>query len=251
MICEWNRFGNNEGCISDEIDTGAYLRRAFEERHLRSPFRHFCSSCPCRRRLSCSTWGTDRQDIELIDASRSEKAPGSALRGAGNMAIVNRSARGYSKHVFIVVILVVTVLFPLLALFNLPSEKPHPTPAVLPFQSSKFEAGGVGQVERLPLPGPVCECKCKLKTEREEEASAVIQTLETEERSKAFEKIFTTDFWGGGESRSGPGSRIDYTANVRKLIAHALKEYHVGHVLDAPCGGKLQTSNLAPPRALL
>lgn len=152
------------------------------------------------------------------------------------MAMVNRSARGYSKHVFIVVILVVTVLFPLLALFTSPPEKPHPTPVVLPFQSSKFEAGGVGQVERLPLPGPVCECKCKLKTEREEEASAVIQTLETEERSKAFEKIFTTDFWGGGESRSGPGSRIDYTANVRKLIAHALKEYHVGHVLDAPCG---------------
>lgn len=162
------------------------------------------------------------------------------------MKMVNRSTGAHSKHVFIAVILVVTVLFPLLALFTSPAERPGLKPAVLPFQSSKLEGASIGQVQfsgsqQLPLPDPVCDCKCKLKIEREEEEASA---LETEERSKAFETIFTTDFWGGGESRSGPGSRIDYTANVRKLIAHALKEYHVGHLLDAPCGGKLRTSTL-------
>lgn len=161
------------------------------------------------------------------------------------MKMANRSARGYSRHVFVVVILVVTVVFPLMALFSSPSEKPRLTPPVLPFQSSKLDGDSIGQVQftdprRLPIPDPVCDCKCKLKLESEEEEASA---QETEERSKAFETIFTTDFWGGGESRSGPGSRIDYTVNVRKLIAHALKEYDVGHVLDAPCGGTLQTSN--------
>lgn len=71
----------------------------------------------------------------------------------------------------------------------------------------------------------------------------MIQQLETEERSKAFEKIFETDYWGGGESRSGPGSRLDYTANVRRLIAEALHKYNVKHLLDAPCGGQSHLSS--------
>ena len=160
------------------------------------------------------------------------------------MPMVGRSARGHSsKIIFIVVVLLVTLLCPLLVFFASPSP--------LSFQPSKLEAGSVGELQsehprRLGLPAPDWDCKCKLKAcTRAEDTNAVVQSLETEERSKAFEKIFTTDLWGGGESRSGPGSRIDYTANARRLIAHALKEYHVGHLLDSPCGGTLRL-NLRP-----
>jgi hypothetical protein len=86
------------------------------------------------------------------------------------------------------------------------------------------------------IPGVKC-CECSKTMTSHVVADRVIQELETQERSRAFEKIFDTDFWGGGESRSGPGSRIDYTGNVRMLIAAALKNYNVEHILDAPCGG--------------
>ncbi|BBM99710.1 hypothetical protein MPTK1_1g23220 [Marchantia polymorpha subsp. ruderalis] len=77
---------------------------------------------------------------------------------------------------------------------------------------------------------------CVRRTARQEEVEQVIQNMETQERSRVFEKIFREDYWGGGESRSGPGSRKDYTANVRKLLALAIKTYGVKELLDSPCG---------------
>lgn len=154
------------------------------------------------------------------------------MAGVSSRAAAARPA----KRVFVVLLLLVTLLFPLMSFLtsSVVSEKKHPS---LPFLSSTLlEGRGDHIVQKLPA----CDCKCT-KTAREEEANRVVQALETEGRSKAFEKIFATDFWGGGESRSGPGSRIDYTANVRLLVAHALKEYHVKHLLDAPCGGKLHS----------
>ncbi|KAL3695773.1 hypothetical protein R1sor_009849 [Riccia sorocarpa] len=86
--------------------------------------------------------------------------------------------------------------------------------------------------KEIPHGQPLARCL----TKRQEEVEQVIRNMETKERSSAFEKIFAEDYWGGGESRSGPGSRRDYTENVRKLIALALKTYGVQELLDAPCG---------------
>jgi hypothetical protein len=80
------------------------------------------------------------------------------------------------------------------------------------------------------------ECSCR--SVRENELESVIQQLETKERSQAFERIYSTDYWGGGESRSGPGSNVLYTANARKLLAEAFQKFGVHLVLDVPCGGQ-------------
>ncbi|KAL2622099.1 hypothetical protein R1flu_002304 [Riccia fluitans] len=98
------------------------------------------------------------------------------------------------------------------------------------FISSKFRFKETLTETRLG--DPVVRCV----TSRQEEVEQIIRNMETKVRSSAFEKIFAEDYWGGGESRSGPGSRKDYTENVRKLIALALKTYGVQGLLDAPCG---------------
>lgn len=143
--------------------------------------------------------------------------------------VSSRAAPRPTKRIIVASLLLLTLLFPLLSFFPSSSEK---KPAASDVQGAVAE-GRLALVTET-LPGSDCAHPA---TAREEEGNRVVQALETEERSKAFEKIFATDFWGGGESRSGPGSRIDYTANVRTLVAHAIKEYHVQHILDAPCGG--------------
>uniref|UniRef100_A0A7I4D087 Methyltransferase domain-containing protein n=2 Tax=Physcomitrium patens TaxID=3218 RepID=A0A7I4D087_PHYPA len=145
------------------------------------------------------------------------------------MARISRP-RCQAKRVCVVLVVLVTVFFPLLSfLSTFTSEGSRPL-TDRHLQAKKFQRS-----DPVQFPVKACDCKSE-RNARQAEAERVIQSLETEERSKAFEKIFTTDFWGGGESRSGPGSRIDYTGNVRLLVAHALKDYRVQHVLDAPCG---------------
>lgn len=142
--------------------------------------------------------------------------------------VSSRAAPRPTKRIIVTSLLLLTLLFPLLSFFPSSSEKK-------PVASDVQGAVAEGRLALVTETFPGSGCK-RAATAREEEGSRVVQELETEERSKAFEKIFATDFWGGGESRSGPGSRIDYTANVRILVAHAIKEYHVQHILDAPCG---------------
>jgi hypothetical protein len=86
--------------------------------------------------------------------------------------------------------------------------------------------------------GLVVATECSCRSVREIELERVIQQLETKERSQAFERIYNTDYWGGGESRSGPGSNVLYTANARKLLAEAFQKFGVHLVLDVPCGGQ-------------
>ncbi|CAM6030423.1 unnamed protein product [Sphagnum balticum] len=95
--------------------------------------------------------------------------------------------------------------------------------------ASKLKKGGrAGEL--------VVATECSCRSVRENELERVIQQLETKERSQAFERIYSTDYWGGGESRSGPGSNVLYTANARKLLAEAFQKFGVHLVLDVPCG---------------
>lgn len=47
---------------------------------------------------------------------------------------------------------------------------------------------------------------------------------------------YETNEWGDAESRSGPGSTLRYTENIRRLIPQLVSEYGIRTILDAPCG---------------
>lgn len=148
---------------------------------------------------------------------------------------VSTISRRKSMRVFMILAVAVTLL-PVLAFVTLSSSGDSSNIPVMP--AIRFHEVSDMQMisQKQTLAGVKC-CECSKTMTSHVVADRVIQELETQERSRAFEKIFDTDFWGGGESRSGPGSRIDYTGNVRLLIAAALKNYNVEHILDAPCGG--------------
>ncbi len=51
-----------------------------------------------------------------------------------------------------------------------------------------------------------------------------------------FTKIYQTNYWGNKESRSGPGSTVKYTANLRRHLPALFEKFQIASVLDAPCG---------------
>lgn len=55
-------------------------------------------------------------------------------------------------------------------------------------------------------------------------------------RETLFTKIFQQNDWGNNESRSGPGSTITYTENLRNRLPELVTKYNVESILDIPCG---------------
>lgn len=51
-----------------------------------------------------------------------------------------------------------------------------------------------------------------------------------------FERIWRANRWHGDESRSGKGSSLAYTANLRARLPELIERFGVGSVFDAPCG---------------
>lgn len=51
-----------------------------------------------------------------------------------------------------------------------------------------------------------------------------------------FSSIYTNFGFGGNESRSGPGSTLNETENIRPKIVDLVKKYEINSVLDVPCG---------------
>ena len=51
-----------------------------------------------------------------------------------------------------------------------------------------------------------------------------------------FTSIHKNNYWGSNESKSGPGSNMHNTKNVRKILPKLFKKYKIKKVLDAPCG---------------
>ena len=49
-------------------------------------------------------------------------------------------------------------------------------------------------------------------------------------------KVFENNLWGDSESRSGPGSNLQNTAEIRIRIPELLKKYNIRLLIDAPCG---------------
>jgi hypothetical protein len=51
-----------------------------------------------------------------------------------------------------------------------------------------------------------------------------------------FTQIYNQNFWGDGESKSGPGSTFAYTMELREKLPQLLQDFGVDSIFDAPCG---------------
>jgi SAM-dependent methyltransferase len=65
----------------------------------------------------------------------------------------------------------------------------------------------------------------------------IISTCEKDEkREKAFDEIFNKNMWGNNESRSGEGSTVKWTEELRKFLKNIIIEHEIKSFLDSPCG---------------
>jgi hypothetical protein len=53
---------------------------------------------------------------------------------------------------------------------------------------------------------------------------------------KIFAQIYARNLWGGAESRSGTGSSVARTEQLRPRLTQLLLDLGVGSILDLPCG---------------
>lgn len=53
---------------------------------------------------------------------------------------------------------------------------------------------------------------------------------------KKFSKIYTKNIFGGRESRSGEGSNLIQTSEIRQELPRLVKELNIKTFMDAPCG---------------
>jgi SAM-dependent methyltransferase len=65
------------------------------------------------------------------------------------------------------------------------------------------------------------------------EQSAALSGLSLEER---FVRIYQTNLWSDAESRSGVGSSLDATAQLRASLPPLLRRLNARRLLDVPCG---------------
>ena len=65
-------------------------------------------------------------------------------------------------------------------------------------------------------------------------ADSRIASLRTPE--SRFTWIYQKNYWQSGESVSGDGSTLEYTANLRKQLPALFEKFAIKSVLDAPCG---------------
>ena len=65
------------------------------------------------------------------------------------------------------------------------------------------------------------------------EQAAALSELSIEER---FARIYQTNLWFDAESRSGTGSNLDETAQLRASLPPLLRRLNARRLLDVPCG---------------
>ncbi|MCY4208388.1 MAG: hypothetical protein OXD29_10625 [Roseovarius sp.] len=53
---------------------------------------------------------------------------------------------------------------------------------------------------------------------------------------EVFTRIYKRNLWNSKESRSGPGSELQATKNLRHALPGLIKQYSVDRFLDVPCG---------------
>lgn len=86
--------------------------------------------------------------------------------------------------------------------------------------------GFVGTIRRLPITLEAIR--------RERELRGLIKKeISVEER---FTWIYTSNHWMNAESKSGGGSTLKYTRNLRAALPEIMKNFEISSVFDAPCG---------------
>jgi hypothetical protein len=64
--------------------------------------------------------------------------------------------------------------------------------------------------------------------------------LHAKYRNKSMDEVFTDIYlrnhWNGKQSRSGTGSELNQTHQVKLILKQVIKEYKVSTLLDIPCG---------------
>jgi len=54
--------------------------------------------------------------------------------------------------------------------------------------------------------------------------------------NEVFSKIYDTNLWSSEESKSGEGSTLEATVNIRKQLPQIITQFKIESMLDAPCG---------------
>lgn len=60
--------------------------------------------------------------------------------------------------------------------------------------------------------------------------------LKSKSTEKKFTWVYQANHWGSQESKSGQGSTLIYTENLRKILPILFNKYQVKKIFDAPCG---------------
>lgn len=58
----------------------------------------------------------------------------------------------------------------------------------------------------------------------------------TQKLTKVFKSIYNENKWHNEESKSGAGSTVEYTKNIRDCIPGIIEQFKIKSILDAPCG---------------
>lgn len=67
-------------------------------------------------------------------------------------------------------------------------------------------------------------------------AARILDALKDFLRTYKFTEIYKNKSWGPGESVSGAGSSIEYTAQIRTALPIIFNEFKIRTLFDAPCG---------------
>lgn len=54
--------------------------------------------------------------------------------------------------------------------------------------------------------------------------------------NKIFSNIYKNNYWGSRISKSGPGSDLRNTKNIREELPKIIKKFKINSIFDAPCG---------------
>jgi hypothetical protein len=63
-----------------------------------------------------------------------------------------------------------------------------------------------------------------------------VEGLEDRDYTARFSEIYEKGLWKGGESRSGAGSELAYTENLRFFLPILFEQFGIRTIVDAPCG---------------
>jgi len=62
------------------------------------------------------------------------------------------------------------------------------------------------------------------------------QNIGKKRKPNAFKDIYFNDLWHSQESKSGKGSELKNTQNVREILKEIVIKYNINSIFDIPCG---------------